>query len=262
METMEKSTAPESARPDGGAEEVIVIRDVHKSFGEKKVLQGFDLTVNRGESVMVLGKSGSGKSVLIKCLVGLLKPDKGSVSVLGEDVFALDRDALDALRVKIGFLFQSSALYDSMTVRENLEFPLRRHSFKQKASERDALVKEALENVGLEKTIDLYPSDLSGGMRRRIGLARTLILKPEVVLYDEPTTGLDPITGKEIVDLIMELQKKYGTSSVIISHDMNVARIATDRIAVLMEGRNHAEGTYAELEAMGDPLVKQFFILM
>ena len=262
MEAEAKSTTSALAKPEAGAEEVIVVRDLHKAFGEKKVLQGFDLTVHRGENVMVLGKSGSGKSVLIKCMVGLLKPEKGSVSVLGQDVFALDRDALDELRVKIGFLFQSSALYDSMTVRENLEFPLRRHSFKQEAEERDALVKEALENVGLENTMDMYPSDLSGGMRRRIGLARTLILKPEVVLYDEPTTGLDPITGKEIVDLILQLQKKYGTSSVIISHDMDVARIATDHIAVLMEGRNHAEGTFGELKAMEDPLVEQFFILM
>ena len=262
MEATAQSTASGLAKPDANAEEVIVVRDLHKAFGEKQVLQGFDLTVHRGESVMVLGKSGSGKSVLIKCLVGLLKPDQGSIAVLGQDVFALDRDALDQLRVKIGFLFQSSALYDSMTVRENLEFPLRRHSIKQEAGERDALVKEALENVGLENTIDMYPSDLSGGMRRRIGLARTLILKPEIVLYDEPTTGLDPITGKEIVELILQLQKKYGTSSVIISHDMNVARIASNRIAVLMEGRNHAEGTFEELKAMEDPLVKQFFILM
>ncbi len=262
MEATTQSTTSGLAKPDANAEEVIVVRDLHKAFGEKKVLQGFDLTVHRGESVMVLGKSGSGKSVLIKCLVGLLKPEQGNITVLGQDVFALDHDALDVLRVKIGFLFQSSALYDSMTVRENLEFPLRRHSFKQEAGERDALVKEALENVGLENTIDMYPSDLSGGMRRRIGLARTLILKPEIVLYDEPTTGLDPITGKEIVELILQLQKKYGTSSVIISHDMNVARIATDRIAVLMEGRNHAEGTFEELKGMDDPLVKQFFILM
>lgn len=262
METTAKSTTSALAKPETGAEEVIIVRDVHKAFGEKKVLQGFDLTVHRGENVMVLGKSGSGKSVLIKCIVGLLKPEKGSVSVLGQDVFTLDHDALDVLRVKIGFLFQSSALYDSMTVKENLEFPLRRHSFKQEAEERDALVKEALENVGLESTMDMYPSDLSGGMRRRIGLARTLILKPEIVLYDEPTTGLDPITGKEIVDLILQLQKKYGTSSVIISHDMDVARIATDRIAVLMEGRNHAEGTFDELKAIEDPLVKQFFIRM
>lgn len=262
MEPAVRPTIHAPAKAGADAEVVIAVKGLCKSFGEKKVLQGFDLTVNRGENVMVLGKSGSGKSVLIKCLVGLLRPDAGSITVLGKDVLTLDHDALDHLRVKIGFLFQSSALYDSMTVRENLEFPLRRHGMKQSAEERDALVKEALENVGLENTIDLYPSELSGGMQRRIGLARTLILKPEVVLYDEPTTGLDPITGKEIVELILRLQKKYGTSSVIISHDLNVAKLAANRIAVLIDGRNHAEGSYGELHAMDDPQVKPFFIFM
>ncbi len=262
---MEAETTPTISAPaDVGAdaEVVIAIKDLHMSFGEKKVLQGFDLTVRRGESVMVLGKSGSGKSVLIKCIVGLLKPDKGSISVLGNDMLALDHDALDHIRVKIGFLFQSSALYDSMTVRENLEFPLRRHWIAQEGNDREALVKEALQNVGLEDTADMYPSELSGGMRRRIGLARTLILKPEIVLYDEPTTGLDPITGKEIVELILQLQKKYGTSSVIISHDLNVAKLAANRIAVLIDGRNHAEGSYDELHALDDPQVAPFFIFM
>lgn len=253
-------TAPPDISAD--AEVVIGIKDLWKSFGENKVLQGFDLTVRRGESVMVLGKSGSGKSVLIKCIVGLLTPDKGTISVLGGNMLGLDEQELDRVRLKIGFLFQSSALYDSMTVRENLEFPLRRHSIAQEGSDSEALVKEALENVGLMNTLDMYPSELSGGMRRRIGLARTLILKPEIVLYDEPTTGLDPITSKEIVELILELQKKYGTSSVIISHDLNVAKLATNRIAVNIKGRNHAEGTYDELHASDDPEVKPFFIFM
>lgn len=245
-----------------GMEDVIVIRDLWRSFGTNAVLRGFDLTVRRGENVMVLGRSGSGKSVLIKCIVGLLRPDRGSIHVLGRDVLAMDHDELDRMRMKIGFLFQSSALYDSMTVRENLEFPLRRHWIAEEVSDREALVHEALENVGLEHTINMYPSELSGGMRRRIGLARTLILRPEIVLYDEPTTGLDPITGKEIVELILRLQQKYGTSSVIISHDLNVARLAANRIAVLMDGRNHAEGSYDELRAMNDEKVKQFFIFM
>lgn len=252
--------APAAAGID--TEEVIVVRDLWKAFGSNQVLQGFDLTVRRGENVMVLGKSGSGKSVLIKCIVGLLRPDRGSISVLGQDALSLGHEELDRLRVKIGFLFQSSALYDSMTVRENLEFPLRRHWIANEVRERDALVKEALENVGLESAIDMYPSELSGGMRRRIGLARTLILKPEIVLYDEPTTGLDPITGKEIVELILRLQQKYNTSSVIISHDLNVAKLAANRIAVLIDGRNHAEGDYDRLRAMDDPKVKQFFIFM
>lgn len=262
MEDQETSAISAPTNISADAEVVIDIKDLWKSFGENKVLQGFDLTVRRGESVMVLGKSGSGKSVLIKCIVGLLTPDKGSISVLGEDMLALEHEALDRVRVKIGFLFQSSALYDSMTVRENLEFPLRRHWIAQEGSDSEALVKEALENVGLMNTIDMYPSELSGGMRRRIGLARTLILKPEIVLYDEPTTGLDPITSKEIVELILRLQQKYGTSSVIISHDLNVAKLASNRIAVLMDGRNHAEGNYDELYTLDDPKVKPFFIFM
>lgn len=243
-------------------EHVIEVHGLHKAFGNNKVLQGFDMNVGRGENVMVLGKSGSGKSVLIKCVVGLLQPDEGRINVLGNDVLALDHEALDRLRVKIGFLFQSSALYDSMTVRENLEFPLRRHWIAQDQGEREELVHEALENVGLLHAIDLYPSELSGGMRRRIGLARTLILRPEIVLYDEPTTGLDPITGKEIVELILELQQKYRTSSVIISHDLNVAKLAANRIIVLVDGTNYAEGTYDELHRSDDPKVKQFFIFM
>lgn len=255
-----------ATRPPGPvpteAETVIRIRGLHKAFGANKVLQGFDLDVRRGENVMVLGRSGSGKSVLIKCIVGLLRPDAGTIEVLGQDVLALDHEALDRLRVRVGFLFQSSALYDSMTVRENLEFPLRRHWFARSQAERDALVMEALENVGLQHTAGLYPSELSGGMRRRIGLARTLILRPEIVLYDEPTTGLDPITGKEIVELILRLQHKYGTSSVIISHDLNVARLAADRVVVLIDGRDHASGTYDELRTTTDPLVQRFFIFM
>ena len=253
---------PTTAPAPSQVEIVIRVRGLFKAFSTNKVLQGFDLDVHRGENVMVLGKSGSGKSVLIKCIVGLLRPDAGSISVLGQDVLSLDHEALDHLRVKVGFLFQSSALYDSMTVRENLEFPMRRHWFAQSQHERDALVKEALENVGLSHTAEMYPSELSGGMRRRIGLARTLILKPQVVLYDEPTTGLDPVTGKEIVELILRLQKKYGTSSVIISHDLNVAKLAANRVAVLVDGRNHAEGRYEDLRAMTDPLVEQFFIFM
>lgn len=249
----------EPAVPAATAEAVIEVRDLCIGFGGRPVLRGFDLTVHRGENMMVLGRSGSGKSVLIKCLVGLLRPDSGSIRILGQDVLALDQEALDRLRVRIGFLFQSSALYDSMTVRENLEFPLRRHALARKPAERDARVREALANVGLEHSADLYPAELSGGMRRRIGLARTLVLAPEIVLYDEPTSGLDPITAREIVELILGLQRKYRTSSVIISHDLHVARLAANRIAVLIDGRNHAEGTYDELRAMSDPQIQRFF---
>ncbi|MBL7981148.1 MAG: ATP-binding cassette domain-containing protein [Flavobacteriales bacterium] len=250
------------AMSEENKEPVIRIRGLCKSFGENHVLREFDLDLYRGENVMVLGKSGSGKSVLIKCIVRLLTTDAGRIDVLGQNVADLDQDALDRLRVKIGFLFQSSALYDSMTVQENLEFPLRRHWMATTKGDTDALVDEVLTAVGLAHTRNMYPSELSGGMRRRIGLARTLILKPEIMLYDEPTTGLDPITGKEIVELILQLQRTYNTSSIIISHDLNVAKLAADRIAVLYDGRNHLEGTYQQLLASEDPLVKQFFIFM
>jgi len=251
-----------NAAPDADAEVVISIRGLTKSFGDNEVLKGFDVDVRRGENLMVLGKSGSGKSVLIKCIVRLLDPDAGSISVLGQDILTMDQDALDHIRVKIGFLFQSSALYDSMTVKENLEFPLRRHWIDKGGQNVDELVEEVLTAVGLPKTRDMYPSELSGGMKRRIGLARTLILKPEIVLYDEPTTGLDPISGKEIVELILELQRTYGTSSIIISHDLHVAKLAANRIALLHEGRNYLQGTYQDLLASDDPLVKKFFIFM
>ena len=238
---------------------VIEISKVYKAFGENEVLKDFSLTVNKGENVVVLGKSGSGKSVLIKCVVGLLTPDSGSIKVLGQEVSEMDQEALDTLRVKIGFLFQNSALYDSMTVRENLEFPMRRHLENISKEESDKLVEDALENVGLLKAIDMMPADLSGGMRKRIGLARTLILKPEIMLYDEPTTGLDPITGREIVELILEIQKKYNTSSIIISHDMHVAKSTANKVVILVDGKNHAEGSYEELQQMNDQKVKQFF---
>ena len=240
-------------------EAVILIEHLYKSFGTQKVLQDFSLTVHKGENVVVLGKSGSGKSVLIKCVVGLLTQDAGSIQVLGKDISKLSQEGLDELRVKIGFLFQNSALYDSMTVRENLEFPMRRHWFSLSKKETDELVEEALNNVGLLHAIDMMPADLSGGMRKRIGLARTLILKPEIVLYDEPTTGLDPITGREIVQLMMHLQKKYNTSSIIISHDMQVARTTADKIVVLVDGKNYAEGTFENLSKINDTKVQQFF---
>lgn len=234
-------------------------KGLYKSFGENHVLKGFDLDLKRGENLVVLGKSGSGKSVLIKCMVGLLTPDKGIVEVFGKNIPTLDQDELDHIRVKIGFLFQSSALYDSMTVRENLEFPLRRHWITKTRKEVDELVMEALDNVGLESAVDLMPSELSGGMRKRIGLARTLILKPDIILYDEPTTGLDPITGKEISSLIVEIQHKYNTSSIIITHDMSCAHIVANRIMVLSEGICYAQGTFDELKHSEDQNIKPFF---
>lgn len=253
------ATKPIAAKKTTDTEPVIVIEHLKKSFGENKVLTDFTLRLQKGQTTAVLGKSGSGKSVLIKCIIGLLQPDSGSIQVLGENVSDLSEEALDRLRVKIGFLFQSNALYDSMTVRQNLEFPLRRHWMTIDQEEVDALVMEALDNVGLGYTVNMMPEELSGGMRKRIALARTLILKPAIILYDEPTTGLDPITGKEISELITEVQEKYKTSSVIISHDMRCIKLTADRIVVLMEGRCYAEGTYAELERSNDKQVKQFF---
>jgi phospholipid/cholesterol/gamma-HCH transport system ATP-binding protein len=241
------------------AEPVVEIIDLCKSFGDNIVLNNFNLVLNKGESVAVLGKSGSGKSVLIKCIIGLLKPDKGIINVFGQSITDLNHAELDKIRVRIGFLFQSNALYDSMTVRENLQFPLRRHSIRLSKTEEDELLKEALENVGLFHTIDMMPVELSGGMRKRIALARTLILKPEIILYDEPTTGLDPITGNEISELMIKVQEKYNTSSLIISHDMKCIRKTADRIAILIDGKAYANGTYEELKLLTDPAVKQFF---
>ncbi len=244
---------------DTATESVISIRNVYKSFGTNDVLSGFDFDLHRGENVVVLGKSGAGKSVLIKCIIGLIKPDKGDIVVLGNSVQELNSSDLDNMRLKIGFLFQSNALYDSMTVRENLEFPLRRHWKKKPVDEVNNLVMEVLNNVGLAHTVGMMPAELSGGMRKRIALARTLILKPEIILYDEPTTGLDPITGKEICSLMLEVQKKYNTSSIIISHDINCAKIVANRVVMLIDGVCYATGDYEKLRSSKDKVIKQFF---
>lgn len=240
-------------------EPVIQIRNVSKSFGENNVLRDFNLTLNKGENIVVLGKSGSGKSVLIKCIIGLIRPDSGTINVLEKNITSLNHNELDQIRVKIGFLFQSNALYDSMTVRENLEFPLRRQGIQKSKEQVNELVMEVLTNVGLAHTVDMRPAELSGGMRKRIALARTLILKPEIILYDEPTTGLDPITGREISKLMYELAKKYNTSSIIISHDMNCVKVVADRIVMLIDGMCYAEGTYEELKQSTDKKVTTFF---
>jgi len=240
-------------------EPVIVVEGLCKAFGDNVVLDHFDLTLYRGENLVVLGKSGSGKSVLIKCIIGLLRTDAGRVEVLGQNVPDLTYLELDQLRARIGFLFQSNALYDSMTVRENLEFPLRRHWMHIVQKNVDNLVHEVLESVGLVHTVDMMPAELSGGMRKRIALARTLILKPEIILYDEPTTGLDAITGMEIIELIKQVQQQYQTSALVISHDMKLARHAAERIAVLIDGKCRATGTYQELSASEDPNIRAFF---
>ena len=239
---------------------IISIKDLHKSFGTNVVLDGFHLDLYEGENLVVMGKSGSGKSVMIKCVIGLEQPDSGSILVMDQEINNLEQEELDELRTEIGFLFQGSALYDSMSVRENLEFPLRRHTKKFGIIEDTTpLVMEALESVGLAHAIDLMPNELSGGMKRRIALARTLILKPKIILYDEPTTGLDPITSKEIVLLMNSVQKKYNTSSIIITHDVDCAKVIANRMILLIDGVNYIEGTFGELSSSTDPKVQAFF---
>jgi len=239
---------------------IIEIKDLRKSYGDNHVLNGFNMVLVEGENLVIMGKSGSGKSVMIKCLIGLEAPDSGSIIVMGKDISTLEHEELDELRTEVGFLFQGSALYDSMTVRENLEFPLRRHTKKFGIiKDTTPLVMEALENVGLAHTINLMPEELSGGMKRRVALARTLILQPKIILYDEPTTGLDPITAKEILLLMESIQKKYNTSSIIITHDVDCARAISNRMILLVDGINYAEGTFEELISSKDPKVQAFF---
>ena len=240
-------------------EPVIEINNLKKSFGSQPVLVDFSLKLLNGENLVVLGKSGSGKSVLIKCIVGLLPSDGGTISVFNKDVTTLNREELGELRQKIGFLFQSGALYDSMTVKQNLEFPLRR--IKKELSEKEISEKiiEVLENVGLADALNKMPSQLSGGMRKRISLARTIVVDPMIMLYDEPTTGLDPVTSDEISLLINDVQKRYKTSSIIITHDIECARNTADRIIMLNEGEVYKEGNLKDFDNSTDPLIKSFF---
>jgi len=241
-------------------EVVLELMDLNKSFDNNHVLKNFSMKLYKGENLVIMGKSGSGKSVMIKCLVGLMEADSGKITVMHKDITSLNQESLDILRADIGFLFQGSALYDSMTVRENLEFPLRRHSKKfGKNINTEPLIVEALKNVGLAETIDLMPVELSGGMQRRVALARTLILQPKIILYDEPTSGLDPITAKEIIILMQDIQKKYDTSSLIITHDVDCARVIADRMILLIDGTNYAEGTFKELSDSKDPKIMAFF---
>ena len=249
-------------RPPGNSidqEVVASIRNLKKSFGDREVLKGVNLDLYKSENLVILGRSGTGKSVLIKCMVGLMKPDSGTINVLGKDVFSLSPKELNNLRLQIGFSFQGSALYDSMTVRENLEFPLIRNLGITKKSELTEMATAALEDVGLVHTINQMPSELSGGMRKRVGIARTLILKPKIMLYDEPTSGLDPITSMEINDLILSMREKYKMSSIIITHDISSAKHTSDRIVALIDGYNKLEGTFDELKKTDDPELEPFF---
>lgn len=238
---------------------VIEINNLRKGFGPQEVLKDVSLKLLEGENLVVLGKSGSGKSVLIKLIAGLLQPEAGTINVLGEEVCTLNSNRLGELRKKIGFLFQSGALYDSMTVRQNMEFPLRRIKKRITQKEIEAKTAEVLANVGLSDAIDKMPSQLSGGMRKRISLARTIVLDPMILLYDEPTTGLDPITSDEISALINEVQKKYKTSSIIITHDIACVRATADRIIMLLDGEVYLEGNLQKFEKSADPLIRSFF---
>lgn len=257
MSTRQSETVV-SARAESPGQ-VIEVNNLRKGFGTEDVLLDVSLKLYNGENLVVLGKSGSGKSVLIKCIVRLMDPDEGTIKVFGEDVSTLNQFKLGELRKKIGFLFQSGALYDSMTVKQNLEFPLRRIKKNLNQKEINEKVKEVLENVGLPDTLDKMPSQLSGGMRKRISLARTLMVDPRIMLYDEPTTGLDPVTSDEISTLINEVQKKYKTSSIIITHDIECARTTADRVIMLLNGEVYKEGKLAEFEKSTDTSIKSFF---
>lgn len=239
--------------------EVVVIQDLKKSFGTTQVLKGLSLSMQKGENLVVLGKSGTGKSVLIKCIVQLLKADSGSIQVLGKEMTQLHNQDLNEARQKIGFLFQGGALYDSMTVRENLAFPLKRMYKELSKKEIKDKIIEALENVGLPDAIDKMPSELSGGMKKRISLARTIIVDPAIMLYDEPTTGLDPVSSHEISLLINEVQQKYKTSSIIITHDIECAKTVANRIIMLQDGLVYKEGSLSDFENSNDALVNSYF---
>lgn len=256
METQEITRKTETALQDN---KVVEVRNLYKSFGEKKVLVDLNLDLYERENLVILGKSGTGKSVLIKCMVGLLMPDSGHINVLGYDVPNLNEKELNELRLQVGFSFQGSALYDSMTVRENLEFPIKRNLGIYDKAQLDEMVMTALNDVGLSQSAQQRPAELSGGMKKRIGIARTLILKPKIMLYDEPTAGLDPVTSSEINELIMEVRDKYHTSSIIITHDISCARHTSDRIIALFEGKNKFEGTFEELKSQNTEELQPFF---
>lgn len=239
---------------------VIIVRDLYKSFGDKHILNGINLDLLRGENLGILGKSGIGKSVLTKCIVRLIEPDAGEIEVLGTDVMACNDIQLNEVRKKIGYLFQGGALYDSMSVRENLLFPIRRTQFVDKKQDSEELVERSLRSVGLLDAIDKMPDELSGGMKKRVALARALILKPEIILYDEPTTGLDTVTSGEISDLILKVKEEYDTASIIITHDMKCAKIATDVIKIMKDGNFFVEGTYDELRGSRDKEIRAYFM--
>jgi phospholipid/cholesterol/gamma-HCH transport system ATP-binding protein len=260
MDTIDQlaiQTAMEPAEKDGSAQ-VIAVEDLHKSFGSQTVLNGISLTVSRGETLAVLGRSGTGKSVLLRLIIGLEKPDSGSVSVHGRDIIGLDLDQLGEIRMKMGFLFQHAALYDSLNVEQNVAFPLQHHKKEMSNSDRADRVKELLAEVGMEGHLEKMPSDISGGMQKRVGLARALALDPDILLLDEPTAGLDPISAAEIDDLVLKLQQEHHMASIVVTHDLHSAKTIADRLALLNEGNVVIEGSFEELQRSDIEFVREF----
>lgn len=257
MKTIEQNITPGYQNPLDKS--FIEFKNVYKAYGDNKVLNGISFTIKKGENLVILGRSGSGKSVAVKCLVGLTKVDQGEIIISGEDITKLNEEGLNRIRMKIGFLFQNGALYDSMTVRQNLAFTLQHNNKSLNENEVEEAIKEALQNVGLEEAIDKMPAELSGGMRKRIGLARALIIKPQIIIYDEPTGGLDTITAREIIELIRSIKLKYNATSIIITHDLTCAKYTGDRIIILKDGVIKAEGSYKDIENSEDDWVKSFF---
>jgi len=256
--SMAESNAGGNQGRAAAGEPVVVLQDVHKSFGTQHVLDGLSLTIGRGETIAVLGRSGTGKSVLLKLIIGLARPDIGSISIRGQEITGLNLVEMNRLRIKMGFLFQNAALYDSLTVGENVAFPLERHTQMTK-SERSDRVKELLSSVGMEHDLDKMPSNISGGMQKRVGLARALALQPEVLLLDEPTAGLDPITSGEIDDLVLKLQKEHTLTSIVVTHDIHSARTIANRLALLDNGKVAMEGSFEELAESKNDFVREFF---
>jgi phospholipid/cholesterol/gamma-HCH transport system ATP-binding protein len=258
MDTMDQvAVKREEAEGDGSAP-AVAVEDLRKSFGSQKVLNGISLTVNRGQTLAVLGRSGTGKSVLLRLIIGLENPDLGSVRIHGQDINGLALDQLGEIRTKMGFLFQHAALYDSLTVEQNVAFPLQHHKKEMSTSEQGDRVRQLLEEVGMEGALEKMPSDISGGMQKRVGLARALALEPDILLLDEPTAGLDPISSAEINDLVLKLQAEHHMASIVVTHDLHSARTIADRLALLNEGNVVIEGSFEELQKSDDGFVREF----
>jgi phospholipid/cholesterol/gamma-HCH transport system ATP-binding protein len=258
MDTIEQIAVKQEGAEEDGSAPVVAVEDLHKSFGSQKVLNGITLTVRRGETLAVLGRSGTGKSVLLRLIIGLEKPDSGSVCIHGQDIAGMALDQLGEIRKKMGFLFQHAALYDSLTVEQNVAFPMRHHKKAMSKPERADRVKKLLAEVGMEGDLEKMPSDISGGMQKRVGLARALALEPDILLLDEPTAGLDPISAAEIDDLVLKLQAEHHMASIVVTHDLHSAKTIADRLALLNEGNVAIEGSFEELQKSDVEFVREF----